>query len=98
MGIFSKRINNIGAVAGMLCGLVFTLSYIVFFNFVSPELNNAEHWLFGISSTGIGAIGALLNVVVAVAVSRLGDAPPQAVQDMVDDIRIPAGAGIAHHH
>ena len=98
MGIFSKRINNVGAVAGMLCGLVFTLSYIVFFNFVSPELNNAEHWLFGISSTGIGAIGALLNMVVAVAVSRLGDAPPQAVQDMVDDIRIPAGAGIAHHH
>ncbi|MEH6543156.1 MAG: sodium:solute symporter family protein [Porticoccaceae bacterium] len=98
MGIFSKRINNIGAVAGMLCGLVFTLSYIVFFNFVSPELNNSEHWLFGISSTGIGAVGALINVVVAMVVSRLGAAPPQAVQDMVDDIRIPAGAGIAHDH
>ncbi|MEH6638822.1 MAG: sodium:solute symporter family protein [Porticoccaceae bacterium] len=98
MGIFSKRINNIGAVAGMLCGLVFTLSYIVFFNFVSPELNNSGHWLFGISSTGIGAVGALINVVVSMVVSRLGAAPPQAVQDMVDDIRIPAGAGIAHDH
>ena len=98
MGVFSKRINNIGAVAGMLCGLVFTLSYIVFFNFVSPELNNANYWLFGISTTGIGTIGAAINVLVAITVSRLGAAPPEAVQDMVDDIRIPSGAGIAHHH
>lgn len=98
LGIFSKRVNQPGAVAGMLVGLVFTLGYIVYFNFMAPELNRPEHWLLGISPTGIGALGALLNVAATVVVSRVTAPPPVAVQEMVDDLRIPSGAGIAHHH
>ena len=82
----------------MRYGLVFTFGYIVFFKFVSPELNNPEHWLFGISPEGIGTIGMLLNFSVALVVAQLTPAPPQEVQELVDDIRIPSGAGIAHSH
>jgi cation/acetate symporter len=98
LGIFSKRVNQPGAVAGMLAGLVFTLGYIVYFNFMAPELNRPEHWLLGISPTGIGTLGALLNVATTVIVSRVTAPPPVAVQEMVDDLRIPSGAGIAHRH
>ncbi|MGE3395144.1 MAG: sodium:solute symporter family protein [Steroidobacteraceae bacterium] len=98
LGIFSKRVNQPGAVAGMLAGLVFTLGYIVYFNFMAPELNRPEHWLLGISPTEIGALGALLNVATTVVVSRVTAPPPVAVQEMVDDLRIPSGAGIAHRH
>ena len=98
LGIFSKRVNQAGAVAGMLAGLVFTLGYIVYFNFMAPELNRPEHWLLGISPTGIGSLGALLNVVTTVVISRVTAPPPVAVQEMVDDLRIPSGAGIAHRH
>jgi len=98
LGIFSRRANRPGAIAGMLAGLVFTLGYIVYFNFVAPELNQPEHWLWGISPIGIGTLGAALNVLVALTVSALTAPPPAAVQDLVDDIRIPTGAGIAHHH
>ncbi len=98
LGIFSKRANNHGAVAGMLTGLIFTFSYIIYFNFISPQFNNNEYWLFGISPTGIGVVGAALNILVVTIVSRLTAAPPAEVQDMIDDIRIPAGAGVAHQH
>jgi len=98
MGIFFKQMNKEGAIAGMLSGLVFTFAYIVFFKFVSPELNNPEHWLFGISPEGIGTIGMLLNFSVALVVAQLTPAPPQEVQELVDDIRIPSGSGIAHSH
>lgn len=98
LGIFSKRTNNIGAIAGMITGLVFTAGYIVYFTFISPETSKPENWLLGISPMGIGLIGALLNMVTAYMVSRLGDAPPQDVQDLIDDCRIPTGAGVAHHH
>jgi cation/acetate symporter len=98
MGIFSKRINKQGAITGMLIGLVFTFSYIVYFKFVAPELNSADYWLLGISPEGIGFIGMLLNFASAYGVSRVTAPPPAEVQDMVDDIRIPAGAGIAHQH
>lgn len=98
MGVFSKRMNKEGAIAGMLTGLAFTFAYIVYFKFISPDLNTAEHWLFGISPEGIGLIGALLNFAVAAAVSRSTSAPPDSVQDLVDDIRLPVGAGVAHHH
>lgn len=98
MGIFSSRINKEGAIAGMISGLVFTLAYIIYFKFVSPDLNTAEHWLFGVSPEGIGSIGMLINFVVCVAVSKFTPAPPQDVQDMVQEIRIPRGAGQAHDH
>lgn len=98
LGIFYKPMNKEGAITGMLVGLIFTFSYIVYFKFVSPQLNTAEHWLFGISPEGIGFIGMLLNIICAVVISKITNPPPLEVQNLVDDIRIPAGAGIAHQH
>ncbi|MDG1706862.1 MAG: cation acetate symporter [Porticoccaceae bacterium] len=98
LGIFSKRVNKEGAIAGMLLGLVFTFSYIVYFKFVSPELNSAEHWWLGISPEGIGFIGMLLNIGVAFGVSRFYAPPPAEVQNLVDNICIPSGAAIAQSH
>ena len=98
MGIFYKPMNKEGAITGMLVGLIFTFTYIVYFKFVSPEFNSAEYWLFGISPEGIGFIGMLLNIISAYGVSRVTSPPPLGVQNLVDDIRIPAGAGVAHKH
>ena len=98
LGIFSKRVNKEGAIAGMLVGLIFTFTYIVFFKFVSPQLNNAEHWWLGISPEGIGFVGMLLNIAVALGISRFSAAPPAQVQNLVDEIRIPSGAAVAHNH
>jgi len=98
LGIFSKRINKQGAIAGMLLGLIFTFVYILYFKFISPELNSAENWLLGISPEGIGFIGMLLNIAAAFAVSRFTAPPPVEVQTLVDDIRIPSGAAVAHSH
>jgi cation/acetate symporter len=98
MGIFSSRMNKEGAIAGMLSGLIFTILYISYFKFISPELNNVEHWWFGISPEGIGSLGMLINFVVCYAVSKATPAPPQSVQDMIQEIRIPRGAGKAQEH
>lgn len=98
MGIFNKRISKEGAIAGMLSGLAFTVTYIVFFKFIAPEYNTAEHWLFGVSPEGIGSLGMAINFVVMLVVTRLTAAPPMDVQDMVDDIRYPSNAGVAHNH
>ena len=98
MGIFYKPMNKEGAITGMLVGLIFTFTYIVYFKFISPEFNSAEYWLFGISPEGIGFIGMLLNIISAYGVSRVTSPPPLGVQNLVDDIRIPAGAGVAHKH
>ena len=98
LGIFSKRVNKQGAIAGMLLGLIFTFVYILYFKFISPELNSAENWLLGISPEGIGFIGMLLNIIAAFGVSHFTAPPPIEVQDLVDDIRIPSGAAVAHSH
>lgn len=98
MGIFTTSMNKEGAICGMLAGLAFTFSYIVYFKFVSPELNTAANWLFGISPEGIGFIGMIVNVAVAFAVSKVTKPTPEDVVDLVEDIRIPAGAGDAHVH
>ncbi|WP_075350059.1 sodium:solute symporter family protein [Algoriphagus marinus] len=98
MGIFSSRINKEGAIAGMITGLIFTLSYIIFFKFISPELNTKEYWWFGISPEGIGSIGMFLNFFICIIVSKFTPAPPQVVQDMIQEIRIPRGAGTALEH
>ena len=98
MGIFSSRMTKEGAIAGMVSGLVFTLIYIVYFKFISPEMNSAENWWFGISAEGIGSIGMLINFVVCTLVSKFTPAPPQEVQRMVEEIRIPRGAGQATGH
>ena len=98
LGIFSKRTNKQGAISGMLVGLMFTFGYIVQFKFIAPALNSADHWWWGISPEGIGAIGMLLNFTVALTVSRFTAAPPASVQKLVDNIRIPSAAGTAHQH
>lgn len=92
LGILWKRMNREGAVAGMLTGLAFTVGYIVYFKFLHPELDSPEHWWLGISPEGIGAVGMILNVVVAVGLSLVFRPPPAAVQAMVEDIRRPAPA------
>ncbi len=89
LGIFSTRMNREAAIAGMLTGLTFTFSYIVFFKFISPELNNADHWLFGISPEGIGTLGMLMNFAVSLVVMRLTPPPPREVQALVEQIRVP---------
>ena len=66
MGIFSKRMNSVGAITGMIAGLVFTACYIIFFKFVSPELNNPDNWFLGISPEGIGVIGMIVNFSVSI--------------------------------
>jgi cation/acetate symporter len=98
LGIFSTRVNKEGAIAGMLTGLVFTISYISYFKFVYPELNTAEHWWWGISPEGIGSLGMALNFLVCFGVSWLTPAPPSHVQQLIQDIRIPKGAGKASDH
>ncbi|MEM6682189.1 MAG: sodium:solute symporter family protein [Pseudomonadota bacterium] len=95
MGIFSKTMNKEGAIAGMVGGLAFTIGYIIFFK---GGFGTKEQWLFGISPEGIGSIGMLINFGVAYAVKAVTAAPPEKVQTMVEDIRIPAGAGGAHSH
>ncbi len=92
LGIFSKRINHYGAIAGMLTGLVFTLTYIVYFKgvFIEPVAENIPaNWLFGISPEGIGSIGMLLNFLVALLISRFTPAPAEQIQQMVENIRVP---------
>lgn len=89
MGIFSKRMNKEGAIAGMICGILFTAGYIYYFKFFSPELNDSEHWLLGISPEGIGTLGMVLNFCVSFLVSKVTPPPPQEVQSLVDRIRTP---------
>ena len=98
LGIFDKRMNTAGAISGMICGLAFTLIYIAYFKFMAPELNNAEHWWFGISPEGIGSIGAAINFAVAFAISRLTAPVPAEVLNLVENIRIPKGVNEPHNH
>ena len=96
LGIFYKRANKQGAIAGMLTGLFFTYGYIEFYKGLflkwagSPWGENvAEQWLFGISPEGIGVVGMVLNFAVAITVSHMTAAPPERIQHMVEHIRIP---------
>ena len=98
MGIFSKRMNKEGAIAGMIIGLSFTGSYIIYFKFINPSANSAENWWFGISPEGIGTLGMLFNFAVSSLVSRFTAPPPDEITNMVDDLRIPQGAGVSYHH
>jgi cation/acetate symporter len=89
LGIFNKRMNKEGAIAGMIAGFSFTALYIIYFRFINPAADNAENWLFGISPEGIGTLGTLINLMVALTVARFADDPPEAVQNIVEDIRLP---------
>ncbi len=92
LGIFDKRMNKQGAISGMIIGFTFTLGYIVYFTFINKD---SQNYLFGINPTGIGTIGTLLHLIVALIVSRFTPAPPVSVQELVDKIRIPSGASEA---
>lgn len=104
MGIFSKRINDKGAIAGMLTGIVATLLYIFTYLgwFFIPGTNmlpnTAEYWLFGISPLSFGVVGAVLNFAVAFAVSYATAPPPVKIQELVESVRYPRGAGKALDH
>jgi cation/acetate symporter len=104
MGIFSKRVNDKGAIAGMLVGLVFTVIYIFlylgwfFIPGTATFANTPDNWMFGISPLSIGTVGAIINFAVAYAVSLATVAPPQEIQDLVESVRTPKGAGGALSH
>jgi cation/acetate symporter len=104
MGIFSKRMNSSGAIAGMLVGLLSTCIYIFTYLgwFFVPGTNMLENvpanWMFGIAPYAFGAIGALLNFATAYAVLAVTKPAPAHIQALVESIRIPRGAGGATHH
>ena len=104
MGIFDKRANGPGAIIGMIAGLTTTLVYIFWFKgwfFIKGTemaANIPANWFMGISPEAFGAIGALVNFVVAFLVSRSTAAPPEHIQHLVEDIRVPKGAGMATGH
>ena len=95
LGIFDKRTNRQGAVAGMIVGLTFTAIYIAgnrsdkIFGTSEPWF---DQWFFGISAEGIGAVGCILNFVVTLVISRLTSPPPPEVQALVESVRIPRGS------
>ncbi|NWN82036.1 MAG: cation acetate symporter [Halomonas sp.] len=104
MGIFSKRVNNRGAVAGMLTGLIATLLYIFtylgwfFIPGTNMLANTPDNWILGISPLSFGAVGAICNFTVAYLVSKATEEPPQEIQDLVESVRYPKGAGAATDH
>jgi cation/acetate symporter len=104
MGIFNKKMNRAGATVGMLVGLLSTLMYIFWFKgwFFVPgtemAANTAANWFMGISPEAFGAVGAMLNFVVATAISKVTAPPPEHIQHLVEDIRVPMGAGSASDH
>ncbi|QGU33255.1 sodium:solute symporter family protein [Thermochromatium tepidum] len=107
LGIFAKRMNKQGAIAGMIAGITVTLLYVfqhkgILFikgtEFLMPELGMGTNWFFGITPEAFGAVGALANFLVAGLVSALTAPPPEHIQHLVEDVRIPRGAGAAVGH
>ncbi len=95
MGIFSKKMNMQGAIAGMIVGIVFTATYIIYFKFGGGTPD--QYW-FGISPEGIGTLGMIFNFIVALVVNKFTPDPPEHIQHIVEDIRIPRGSGVASGH
>ncbi|MEK9504759.1 sodium:solute symporter family protein [Gaopeijia maritima] len=89
LGIFSRRMNREGAVAGMIAGITFTAGYIVYFSFIDPAADTPDGWLWGISPEGIGGVGMVLNFAVAITVARFTPPPPESIQTMLTGIRAP---------
>ncbi|MGB0187889.1 MAG: sodium:solute symporter family protein [Aequoribacter sp.] len=104
MGIFSKRVNKEGAIAGMVAGIGVTLLYvfqhkgIMFIQGTEFLGSMSPNWFMGIEPNAFGCIGAIVNFVVAFAVSSVTKEVPDEVQELVENIRVPAGAGMAQHH
>ena len=95
LGIFSTRMSREGAIAGMICGIGFTLGYIIYFQFMG---GTKEQYLFGISPEGIGTLGMVINFVTAFLVNTVSPPPPHEIQEMVENIHIPSGAGETSEH
>ena len=89
LGIFWKRMNAPGAISGMVVGILFTASYIIWFKFIDPASNTPDNWWFGISPEGIGTLGMLLNFAVSIPIALATSPPPAEVQEMVEEIRVP---------
>ncbi|MDC0029451.1 cation acetate symporter [Pseudomonadota bacterium] len=89
MGIFYKRLNKEGAIAGMIAGLVITSAYIIYFKFINIHLNSADNWFLGISPEGFGFVGMLINFIVSLFVSYFFTKPPDDIYHLVDKIRQP---------
>jgi cation/acetate symporter len=98
LGIFSKRMNKEGAISGMIVGILLMTFYMLKFKFNLFGETTAEDLWFGISPEGFGTIAMIVNFVVSIAVSRMTPPPPADVQQIVEDIRVPSGAGEAHVH
>lgn len=84
LGVFDKRTNREGAIAGMIVGLAFTMYYIL-----GVKFYNMEPWFFGVSAEGIGTLGMMLNLIVTFGVSRVTPPPPESVQRLVEELRSP---------
>ena len=93
LGIFQKRMNKHGAIAGMLTGFLFTAGYIIFFKTLNPSLDNPEGWWLGISPEGVGTLGTIVNLIAAYTVSKFTPEPPIEVQEIVQNIRLPGETG-----
>ena len=104
MGVYFKRINKEGAIAGMIAGITVTLLYVfqhkgvMFIASTSYLGDMSPNWFFGIEPNAFGAVGAVINFIVAYVVSMLTAPPPDHIQHLVEDIRIPSGAASAQSH
>nr|WP_157209117.1 sodium:solute symporter family protein [Mariniflexile maritimum] len=100
LGIFYKRMNKEGAIAGMVVGIIAMLLYMVKFKlgWFDDAVPDKNEWWFGISPEGFGTIAMLLNFLVSIVIMKFTPQPPQEVQDIVELIRIPSGAGEASDH
>lgn len=88
MGIFSRKMNREGAIAGMVSGILFTMAYIIYFQFMG---GTKEQYLWGISPEGIGFLGMIINFVVAFTVVKFTKDPPKEVVELIDNVRFPGG-------
>jgi cation/acetate symporter len=98
LGIFYKKMNKEGAIAGMVVGILLMLFYMTKFKFGWFGGGTQADWWFGISPEGFGSIAMLANFIVAIIILQFTPSPPQNVQDIVENIRIPSGAGEASDH
>jgi len=98
LGIFYKRMNKEGAIAGMIIGISLMLFYMLKFKFDFFGGGNAEDWWFGISPEGFGTVAMIVNFIVSITISSFTAEPPSDVQEMVENVRIPSGAGEATGH
>lgn len=100
LGIFDKRMNREGAIAGMIVGLILMFFYMAVYKlgwFVGAKPPESEWW-FGISPEGFGSVAMTVNLIISIVVSRMTPAPPEEVQKLVEEIRVPRGSGAAHKH